>query len=52
MFNTNVLQFIYRNALFLAFIYIVFHNWKITNIRSKEWNKYIQDLSLDIDETN
>ena len=36
---------------FIAFIYIVVHNWKITNMRSKEWNKYIEDLSLDIDET-
>ena len=33
-------------------IYIVFHNWKIRDIRSKEWNKYIQDLALDIDEVN
>lgn len=38
--------------VFLAFIYIVFHNWKIRDIRSKEWNKYIQDLALDIDEVN
>ena len=36
---------------FIGFIYIVVHNWKITNMRSKEWNKYIEDLSLDIDET-
>ena len=36
---------------FISFIYIVVHNWKITNMRSKEWNKYIEDLSLDIDET-
>jgi c-di-AMP phosphodiesterase-like protein len=38
--------------VFLAFIYIVFHNWKVRDIRSKEWNKYIQDLALDIDEVN
>ncbi|MCH1968010.1 hypothetical protein MCG13_00265 [Romboutsia hominis] len=36
---------------FLIFLYIVFHNWKTTNIRRKEWNNYIQNLSLDIDET-
>ena len=36
---------------FIGFIYIVVQNWKITNMRSKEWNKYIEDLSLDIDET-
>lgn len=38
--------------VFLAFIYLVFHNWRIRDIRSKEWNKYIQDLALDIDEVN
>jgi len=36
---------------FFGFIYIVFHNWRIANIRKKEWNNYIQNLSLDIDET-
>ncbi|MGN1033810.1 MAG: DHH family phosphoesterase [Intestinibacter sp.] len=36
---------------FLGFIYIVFHNWRIANLRKKEWNKYIQNLSLDMDET-
>ncbi|RDY25509.1 phosphoesterase [Romboutsia weinsteinii] len=36
---------------FFGFIYIVFHNWRITNVRRKEWTKYIQNLSLDIDET-
>ena len=36
---------------FFGFIYIVFHNWKIANIRKKEWTNYIQNLSLDIDET-
>lgn len=36
---------------FFGFIYIVFHNWRIANFRKKEWNKYIEDLSLDIDET-
>lgn len=36
---------------FFGFIYMVFHNWRITNIRRKEWMKYIQNLSLDIDET-
>ena len=36
---------------FLIFLYIVSHNWRLTNIRRKEWTKYIQNLSLDIDET-
>ena len=36
---------------FVGFIYMVFNNWRITNIRRKEWTKYIQNLSLDIDET-
>ena len=35
---------------FFGFIYIVFHNWRISNFRKKEWNKYIENLSLDIDE--
>ncbi len=30
---------------------IVANNFKVTNIRNKEWEKYIQELSLDIDET-
>ena len=36
---------------FFGFIYIVFHNWRIANFRKKEWNRYIETLSLDIDET-
>ncbi len=36
---------------FFGFIYIVFHNWRIANFRKKEWNRYIENLSLDIDET-
>ena len=36
---------------FFGFIYIVAHNWRVTNIRRKEWSNYIQNLSLDIDET-
>ncbi|MBO3444550.1 DHH family phosphoesterase [Clostridium sp. CCUG 7971] len=36
---------------FFGFVYIVAHNWRITNIRRKEWTNYIQNLSLDIDET-
>ena len=36
---------------FFGFIYIVFLNWRISNFRKKEWNKYIENLSLDIDET-
>ena len=43
---------LYVGLLFFAgFIYIVVHNWRITNIKRKEWNKYIENLSLDIDET-
>ena len=43
---------IYVGCLFFfAFIYIVIHNWKISNIRKKEWTRYIQELSVDIDET-
>ena len=43
---------LYRGCLFFfGFIYIVFHNWRISNFRKKEWNKYIENLSLDIDET-
>lgn len=37
-------------VVFIIFIYIVFHNWRIRDIRKKEWNKYIQDLAVDIDE--
>ena len=36
---------------FFGFIYIVFHNWRIANFRKREWNKYIENLSLDMDET-
>lgn len=36
---------------FFIFIYIVSQNWRLTNIRRKEWTNYIQNLSLDIDET-
>ena len=43
---------IYIGCLFFfGFIYIVAHNWRVTNIRRKEWSNYIQNLSLDIDET-
>ena len=37
-------------AIFILFVYIVFHNWRSRDIRRKEWNKYIQDLAVDIDE--
>lgn len=37
-------------VVFIIYIYIVFHNWRIRDIRRKEWNKYIQDLAVDIDE--
>ena len=30
---------------------MVINNWRLTNIRKKEWTNYIQNLSLDIDET-
>ena len=36
---------------FFGFIYIVFHNWRIANFRKREWNRYIENLSLDMDET-
>ncbi len=36
---------------FMIFIYIVVDNWKKSNIRRKEWTKYIENLSLDIDDT-
>lgn len=39
------------SVFFVIFLYSVFHNWRVTNIRRKEWTKYIQDLSLNIDET-
>lgn len=38
------------SIVFIGFIYIVFHNWRIRDIRRREWNKYIQDLAVDIDE--
>ncbi|GAA0864956.1 DHH family phosphoesterase [Paraclostridium tenue] len=38
------------SIVFIVFIYIVFHNWRIRDIRRREWNKYIQDLAVDIDE--
>lgn len=42
---------IYIGCLFFfAFICMVIHNWRVTNIRRKEWNNYIENLSLDIDE--
>jgi c-di-AMP phosphodiesterase-like protein len=46
-----VYNFIAGSLFFLGFIYIVFHNWKTIKVRKKEWNKHIQNLSLDIDET-
>ena len=39
------------SLFFFGFIYIVFHNWRIASFRKKEWNRYIETLSLDIDET-
>ena len=27
---------------FIGFLYMVFNNWKTTNIRRKEWNNYIE----------
>ncbi|OPJ55432.1 DHH family phosphoesterase [Alkalithermobacter paradoxus] len=34
----------------IAFSYLTYHNWKVSDIRRKEWTKYIENLSLDIDE--
>ncbi|MCI9978137.1 DHH family phosphoesterase [Clostridioides difficile] len=43
---------LYVGCLFFCiFVYMVFHNWRTTNIRRHEWAEYIQNLSLDIDET-
>jgi c-di-AMP phosphodiesterase-like protein len=43
---------VYIGSLFLlGFIYMVFYNFKAINNRNKEWISYIQDLSLDIDDT-
>nr|UWI50170.1 DHH family phosphoesterase [Clostridioides difficile] len=43
---------LYVGCLFFCiFAYMVFHNWRTTNIRRHEWTEYIQNLSLDIDET-
>ncbi|HGM3506337.1 TPA: DHH family phosphoesterase [Clostridioides difficile] len=43
---------LYVGCLFFCiFVYMVFHNWRTTNIRRNEWTEYIQNLSLDIDET-
>ena len=36
---------------FIVFLCIVFYNWRTSNIKRKEWYNYIQNLSLDIDET-
>ena len=43
---------VYLGGLFFfGFIYIIFHNWRIANLRKNEWDEYIQNLSLDMDET-
>lgn len=44
-------NFYLGGLFFIGFIYMVINNWKTTNIRRKEWTNYIQNLSLDIDET-
>ena len=36
---------------FIVFLCIAFYNWRTSNIKRKEWYNYIQNLSLDIDET-
>lgn len=42
----------YIGAVFFAvFLYLVFHNWRLNTMRTKEWAEYIQNLSLNIDET-
>lgn len=35
----------------IAFSYLTYHNWRTTDLRKKEWNRYIQNLSVDIDDT-
>ncbi|KXZ40737.1 c-di-AMP phosphodiesterase, consists of a GGDEF-like and DHH domains [Alkalithermobacter thermoalcaliphilus JW-YL-7 = DSM 7308] len=37
-------------ASFICFCYLTYHNWKITDIRRKEWTRYIENLSIDMDE--
>ena len=44
-------NFYLGGLFFIGFLYMVINNWKTTNIRRKEWTNYIQNLSLDIDET-
>ncbi|SHH31025.1 DHH family phosphoesterase [Tepidibacter thalassicus] len=38
-------------AFFIVFLYLVYHNLKIRYIRRDEWTKYIENLSIDIDDT-
>lgn len=35
----------------IFFVYIMYHNWKIADIRRTEWTKYIENLSVDINDT-
>ena len=44
-------NFYLGGLFFIGFLYMVINNWKTTNIRRKEWTNYIENLSLDIDET-
>lgn len=33
----------------VLFVYLIFHNWRWNKVRDKRWQKYIEDLSGDID---
>ena len=37
-------------VFFIVFLCSAFYNWRTSNIKRKEWNNYIKNLSLDIDE--
>lgn len=44
-------NFYIGGLIFLAFLYLLFHNWRANILKTKEWAEYIKNLSLDIDET-
>lgn len=35
----------------IIFAYLTYHNFKVSDLRKKEWSRYLQNLSLDIDDT-
>lgn len=37
-------------AFLVLFIYLLYHNWKVIDTRRDEWTKYIESLSIDIDD--